>query len=350
MDNKFLAGVTAGITAASAVYLLSQIDWNKVRESIENRLSPKAAIIDVPVDANEECPGVGSNNAGKSSACDGCPNQTKCASGEASKPDPAVAEVARRLENVEHKILVLSGKGGVGKSTVSAQLTFGLAHPNDLSSSDVGLLDIDICGPSIPRMMGIATHEVHNSAEGWSPVYVDENISVMSVGFMLPDPDSAIVWRGPKKHALIKQFLTDVNWGHLDYLVVDTPPGTSDEHMSIVGLLKGVDGAVLVTTPQEVSLQDVRKEISFCRKTGIKIIGVVENMSGFVCPSCSECTDVFSPSTGGAEAMCKQLGIPFLGKLPLTGSMTKAGDTGASLVHSMPQLKNIVEAIRAQLG
>jgi Mrp family chromosome partitioning ATPase len=168
---------------------------------------------------------------------------------------------------------------------------------------------------------------------------------------MLPDPDSAIVWRGPKKHALIKQFLTDVNWGHLDYLVVDTPPGTSDEHMSIVGLLKdaGVDGAVLVTTPQEVSLQDVRKEISFCRKTGIKIIGVVENMSGFVCPSCSECTNVFSPSTGGAEAMCKQLDIPFLGKLPLTATMTNAGDTGVSVVKSLPQLSKIVEAIRAQL-
>jgi Mrp family chromosome partitioning ATPase len=303
--------------------------------------------LNVPADANEECPGVDSKNAGKSSACDGCPNQTKCASGEAAKPDPAVAEVARRLKDVQHKILVLSGKGGVGKSTVSAQLSFGLAD----ASSDVGLLDIDICGPSIPRMMGIPTHEVHNTAEGWSPVYVDEKISVMSVGFMLPDPDSAIVWRGPKKHALIKQFLTDVNWGHLDYLVVDTPPGTSDEHMSIVGLLKdaGVDGAVLVTTPQEVSLQDVRKEISFCRKTGIKIIGVVENMSGFVCPSCSECTNVFSPSTGGAEAMCKQLDIPFLGKLPLTATMTNAGDTGVSVVKSLPQLSKIVEAIRAQL-
>jgi Mrp family chromosome partitioning ATPase len=201
-------------------------------------------------------------------------------------------------------------------------------------------------------MMGITEHEVHNTANGWSPVYVDEYISVMSVGFLLPNPDNAIIWRGPKKHALIKQFLTDVSWGHLDYLVVDTPPGTSDEHVSIVGLLQdaGIDGAVLVTTPQEVSLQDVRKEISFCQKTGIKIIGVIENMSGFVCPSCSECTQVFNPSTGGAEAMCKSLGIPFLGKLPLTGSVAKAGDTGVSVVHSMPQLSKIVEAIRKELG
>jgi len=343
MENKFVAGLAAGLSLACATYLISRVDIGELRQTLW-----RSADRNIPVDANEECPGLGSETAGKSSACDGCPNQSACASGEAAKPDPAVAQVAQRLENVGRKILVLSGKGGVGKSTVSAQLTFGLSSQG---KADVGLLDIDICGPSIPRMMGISNHEVHSTAEGWSPVYVDEHIAVMSVGFMLPDPDSAIVWRGPKKHALIKQFLTDVNWGELDYLVVDTPPGTSDEHMSIVGLLKdaGVDGAVLVTTPQEVSLQDVRKEISFCRKTGIKILGLIENMSGFVCPSCSECTDVFSPTTGGAEAMCKNLGIPFLGKLPLTGSVTKAGDAGISVVHTLPQLNNIVEAIRAQL-
>lgn len=344
MDNqKFAAGVAAGVALAGATYLFSQIDYEELRRSLKR--SPA-----VPDDANEECPGTDSANAGKSSACDGCPNQAKCASGEGAAPDPSVAEVARKLVNVEHKILVLSGKGGVGKSTVSAQLTFGLSQAGQ-ETFDVGLLDVDICGPSIPRMMGIANHEVHSTTEGWSPVFVNENISVMSVGFLLPDPDSAVIWRGPKKHALIKQFLTDVNWGHLDYLVVDTPPGTSDEHMSIVGLLKdaGVDGAVLVTTPQEVSLQDVRKEISFCKKVGIRILGVIENMSGFICPSCSTCTDVFSPSTGGAKKMCEDLGIPFLGSLPLTGTVAKAGDAGAPLVTSMPQLSKIVDAIRSEL-
>ena len=347
MDNqKFVAGVAAGLTLAAATYLVSKIDVEELKNTFRRPSN-------IPEDANEECPGIDSTNAGKSSACDGCPNQTKCASGEGAAPDPAVAEVARKLENVQHKILVLSGKGGVGKSTVSAQLTFGLANSSlDHDDVEVGLLDVDICGPSIPRMMGIANQEVHSTAEGWSPVYVNEQISVMSVGFLLPDPDSAVIWRGPKKHALIKQFLTDVNWGHLDYLVVDTPPGTSDEHMSIVGLLKdaGVDGAVLVTTPQEVSLQDVRKEISFCRKVGIRIIGVIENMSGFVCPTCSTCTHVFTPSTGGAKKMCDDLNIRFLGSLPLTGTVAQAGDTGSALVTSMPQLSEIIDAIRKELA
>jgi Mrp family chromosome partitioning ATPase len=342
MENqKFIAGLGVGMTLAAAAYMVSKIDMEEIRKSFKQN-APS-----VPVDANEDCPGTGSAKAGKSSACDGCPNQAKCATGEAAAPDPSVAEVANKLKNVEHKILVLSGKGGVGKSTVSAQLTFGLAQGNN----DVGLLDVDICGPSIPRMMGISNQEVHSTTEGWSPVFVNEHISVMSVGFLLPDPDSAVIWRGPKKHALIKQFLTDVNWGQLDYLVVDTPPGTSDEHMSIVGLLKdaGVDGAVLVTTPQEVSLQDVRKEISFCRKVGIRIIGVIENMSGFICPSCSTCTDIFTPSTGGAKKMCEDLDIPYLGSLPLTGTVARAGDEGAPLVTSMPQLANIVDAIRHEL-
>lgn len=340
LNTPFLAGVAAGASLAAGVYLTSQIDFGELR----SQLFPEKI---VPIDANEECPGVGSKSAGKSSACDGCPNQKNCATGEAAKPDPAVAEVANRLKDVKHKILVLSGKGGVGKSTVSAQLTFGLSD----DAADVGLLDVDICGPSIPRMLGVSGRDVHQSAEGWTPVYLNEHVAVMSVGFMLPEEDNAVIWRGPKKHALIKQFLADVNWGPLDYLVVDTPPGTSDEHMSIVSLLKdaGVDGAVLVTTPQEVSLQDVRKEISFCKKVGIPIIGVVENMSGFRCPTCETCTDVFCPSTGGAQSMCEKLNIPFLGKLPLSPAVTAASDKGKSVVTELPQLKPIINAIRAFL-
>lgn len=335
-SNSFMAGIAAGASFAAGVYLFSKIDFQELRSRV------------IPIDANEECPGVGSKSAGKSSACDGCPNQKNCASGEAAKPDPAVAEVANRLKDVKHKVLVLSGKGGVGKSTVSAQLTFGLSANFD---ADVGLLDVDICGPSIPRMLGVSGRDVHQSAEGWTPVYLNEHVAVMSVGFMLPEEDNAVIWRGPKKHALIKQFLADVNWGPLDYLVVDTPPGTSDEHMSIVSLLKdaGVDGAVLVTTPQEVALQDVRKEISFCHKVGIPIIGVIENMSGFICPSCQTCTEVFCPSTGGAQAMCNKLNIPFLGRLPLSPSVTTASDRGMSVITEIPQLKLIIEAIRSFL-
>ena len=181
-----------------------------------------------------------------------------------------MAKIDERLSRVKHKILVLSGKGGVGKSTFSAQLAFALA----LRSKNVGLLDVDICGPSIPRMLGLVGQEVHQSASGWSPVYVEDNLGVMSIGFMLPNSDDAVIWRGPRKNGLIKQFLTDVDWGDLDYLIVDTPPGTSDEHISIVQLLQSsnVDGAVIITTPQEVAMADVRKELSFCKKTGILIL------------------------------------------------------------------------------
>jgi Mrp family chromosome partitioning ATPase len=338
MNKEFAIGLGAGLTLAASIAALRQIDRNELKALL---LRPS-----VPVDANEECPGLGTRNAGKSSACEGCPNQAKCASGEAAAPDPSVAAVAERLKEVKHKILVLSGKGGVGKSTVSAQLTFGLAELDP--EHHVGLLDVDICGPSIPRMLGVSGRDVHQSAEGWTPVFVDEQISVMSVGFMLPDDSSAVIWRGPKKHALIKQFLADVNWGDLDFLICDTPPGTSDEHLSVVTLLKdaGIDGAVLVTTPQEVSLQDVRKEISFCRKAGIPILGLIENMSGFVCPSCKNCTDVFAPTTGGAQAMCEKMGITFLGRLPLSAAVTQAGDAGASVVTDLPQLKGIVEKVR----
>lgn len=149
---------------------------------------------------------------------------------------------------------------------MSAQLAFALAN----QGKQVGLLDIDICGPSIPTMLGLVGQEVHQSASGWSPVYVEDNLGVMSIGFMLPTTDDAVIWRGPRKNGLIKQFLTDVDWGQLDYLIIDTPPGTSDEHISIVQYLKAttVDGAVIVTTPQEVAMADVRKEINFCKKTG----------------------------------------------------------------------------------
>jgi len=197
----------------------------------------------------------------------------------------ALPQINDRLDQIKHKILILSGKGGVGKSTLTSQLSFAFAHD---TATQVGLMDIDVCGPSIPRIMGLEGESVHQSNFGWSPVYVEENLAVMSIGFMLPHKDEAVIWRGPKKNGMIKQFLRDVDWGQLDFLLVDTPPGTSDEHISIVQLMQegGIDGAILITTPNEVSLQDVRKEINFCRKVGVRILGVVENMNGFVCPHC----------------------------------------------------------------
>lgn len=199
-------------------------------------------------------------------------------------------------------------------------------------------MDVDICGPSIPTILGIASEQVHSSSSGWSPVYVQDNMAVMSVGFMLPTSRDAVMWRGPKKNGLISQFLKDVDWGDLDYLLVDTPPGTSDEHLSIVQYLKesGIDGAVLITTPQEVALQDVRREIDFCRKVGIRILGLVENMSGFVCPSCKTESQIFKPSTGGGRQLAKETGVEFLGAVPLDPRIGMSADYGVSFLDEYP--------------
>ncbi|XP_018561120.1 cytosolic Fe-S cluster assembly factor NUBP2 homolog [Anoplophora glabripennis] len=219
------------------------------------------------------------------------------------------------LDGVKHIILVLSGKGGVGKSTVSTQLALTLKE----RGYKVGLLDVDLCGPSIPYLLQLEGKDVHQADGGWVPVYAgdDQNLAVMSIGFLLNNRNSAVVWRGPKKTAMVKQFLTDVCWGDLDYLIIDTPPGTSDEHITVMENLKTVkcDGAVIVTTPQQVSIEDVRKEITFCRKTGIHILGLIENMSGFVCPHCTECTNIFSK--GGGESLAELAKIPLLGSLPI---------------------------------
>ncbi|CAD8182386.1 unnamed protein product [Paramecium pentaurelia] len=287
----------------------------------------------IPENANEHCPGANSDQAGKSEACSGCPNQQLCQQG-AGKQLLDNSEIIENLKQVKHKILVLSGKGGVGKSTVSSQLAHILAS----KGFDVGLLDIDICGPSIPRMMGLETSEVHSSNNGWQPIYINENLGVMSIGFLIDNKDEAIIWRGPRKNGLIKQFLTDVAWGELDFLIIDTPPGTSDEHISIVQYLSLTpnDGAVIVTTPQEVSLSDVRKEISFCQKTKTNILGVVENMSGFVCPNCQHHTDIFHPTTGGGDSLCKQYELQLLGKIPLEPKVLLSAEKGKCIYETAP--------------
>jgi len=289
----------------------------------------------IPENAPEHCPGTDSELAGKSDACAGCDNREICTSGATKLPDPALPFIKQRMLNVKRKILILSGKGGVGKSTFTAQLGWAFAANEDVQT---GIMDVDICGPSIPTILGIASEQVHSSSSGWSPVYVQDNLAVMSVGFMLPTSRDAIMWRGPKKNGLISQFLKDVDWGELDYLLVDTPPGTSDEHLSIVQYLKesGIDGAVLITTPQEVALQDVRREIDFCRKVGIRILGLVENMSGFVCPGCKAESQIFKPSTGGAKRLAADMGIELLGAVPLDPRIGKSADYGISFLDEYP--------------
>ncbi|KAL2049820.1 hypothetical protein ABVK25_009915 [Lepraria finkii] len=282
----------------------------------------------------EHCPGPESTLAGRGDACAGCPNQSVCAS-TPKGPDPDIPLITARLAGIKHKILILSGKGGVGKSTFTTMLAHAFAADE---RNVVGIMDTDICGPSIPKMMGVEAETIHVSNVGWSPVWVSDNLGVMSVQFMLPSRDDAVIWRGPKKNGLIKQFLKDVEWGELDYLLVDTPPGTSDEHLSVNSYLKesGVDGAVVVTTPQEVSLLDVRKEIDFCRKAGIKVLGIVENMSGFVCPSCKHQNRIFKATTGGARKLAKETGIPFLGAVPLDPRIGMACDYGESFFDNFP--------------
>ncbi|CBI40085.3 unnamed protein product, partial [Vitis vinifera] len=303
----------------------------------------------IPENANEHCPGPQSESAGQSDACQGCPNQEACATAPKG-PDPDLVAIAERMATVKRKILVLSGKGGVGKSTFSAQLSFALAAMD----FQVGLLDIDICGPSIPKMLGLEGQDIHQSNLGWSPVYVESNLGVMSIGFMLPNPDEAVIWRGPRKNGIIKQFLKDVYWGELDFLVVDAPPGTSDEHISIVQFLQGtgIDGAIIVTTPQQVSLIDVRKEVSFCKKVGVEVLGVVENMSG-LCQPVTDFSEVFDSSSGGAAKMCKEMNVPFLGKVPLDPQLCKAAEEGRSCFAdtkcgvSAPALQRIIEKLVA---
>ncbi|CAH1170242.1 unnamed protein product [Phaedon cochleariae] len=288
----------------------------------------------LPNEAPEHCPGVNSESAGKASACAGCPNQNICS--EPKGPDPGIQLVKERLSEVTNKILVLSGKGGVGKSTVTALLSRTLAA--DDSERNVAVLDIDICGPSQPRVLGVADEQVHQSGSGWSPVYVEDNLSVMSIGFLLGSPDDAIIWRGPKKNGMIRQFLSEVDWGKLDFLLIDTPPGTSDEHLSAVTYLSkaGLSGAIIVTTPQEVALLDVRKEIDFCRKVNVEILGVIENMSSFICPNCDKSSEIFPVTTGGARKMCEDLRVPFLGSLPLDPRIARCCDEGRDFITELP--------------
>lgn len=298
---------------------------------------------EVPENANEHCPGTSSQDAGKGDACKGCPNQKICST-NASNPQPPVQEdleLQSKLSQIKHKILVLSGKGGVGKSTVSSQLSFGLAA----QGYEVGLLDLDLCGPSIPRTMGLEGQEVHKSAEGWSPVFVTENLAVMSIGFLLPNQDDAVIWRGPKKNGLIKQFLVDVDWGSLDFLIVDTPPGTSDEHISIVQYLNmdvKKDGAILVTTGQKLSVNDVRKEVNFCKKTQVNILGVVENMRDFICGHCGGKNDLFHLKENPfVEEMSKDYNLDYIGGISFSKDLLLCSENGKSLFDAeSPEIKN----------
>lgn len=264
-----------------------------------------------------------------SGACGSCQDASCSASkrqqNESEQDFRERQELQSRLCRIGHKIMVMSGKGGVGKSTVAVNLAMGLM----LAGKKVGLLDVDIHGPSVPTMLGLEGAAIENGPDGFVPVELG-HLKVMSMGFLLRDPDDAVIWRGPVKGGVIKQFLKDVAWGDLDYLIIDAPPGTGDEPLSICQLIDPIDGAVVVTTPQRVAAMDVRKSITFCGQVGLKVLGVVENMSGFVCPKCGEVTHILR--SGGGRSMAEDMGVPFMGSIPMDPMVAEAGDMGRAFV------------------
>ncbi len=256
-------------------------------------------------------------------------------------------KLTKSLSRIKHKIVILSGKGGVGKSSVATNIAVGLS----LAGKKVGLLDVDVHGPSIPRLLSLsdARPEVHEDL--MEPIQWSKNLSVISLGFMLPNKDDSVIWRGPIKMSLIRQFLGDVAWGDLDYLVVDCPPGTGDEPISVMQLLGHDAYAVIVTTPQVLSIDDVRRSINFCRHTENPILGVVENMSGFVCPHCNKEIEIFN--AGGGEKLAQETGVRFLGRIPLDPEMVRSGDEGYVYVkahHDHPTAQAINKIIKPILA
>ncbi|MDR0790998.1 MAG: Mrp/NBP35 family ATP-binding protein [Methanomassiliicoccaceae archaeon] len=251
-----------------------------------------------------------------------------------AKGRPMISEsdfkLSGSLERIKHVIIVISGKGGVGKSTVSSNLALSLAMRN----LRTGLMDVDIHGPNIPKMFGLEDADMLVENDKLVPVMAAHNLKVMSMAFLLPERDAPVAWRGPVKMGAIRQFIEDVAWGDLDCLVIDMPPGTGDEALSIIQLIPKADGMIIVTTPQDVALLDSRKSIVFSATAEIPIIGVVENMSGFICPHCNERSDIFK--SGGGERTATEMGIQFLGRIPIEPGIVESGDSGVPIVASAP--------------
>jgi ATP-binding protein involved in chromosome partitioning len=253
----------------------------------------------------------------------GCPSQ---AGGDmAARQRKEDAAIKASLSRIKNKLFVLSGKGGVGKSSVSANLAAGLSK----KGYKVGLMDVDVHGPSIAQMLGLK--ELLNISENnlLLPIVVNDNLKAVSVQSLMQDKDQAIIWRGPAKTGMIRQFVSSVEWGDLDYLIIDAPPGTGDEPLTVVQTIPDAQ-AIIVTTPQEVALADIRKSISFCRTVHLHTLGIIENMAGLTCPHCQEHIDLFS--SGGGEKTAKAQGIPFLGSIPFDPQVVLSGDSGVPLL------------------
>lgn len=252
-----------------------------------------------------------------------------CAHAAEEQADAMDCRVRHNLAGVRNAVVVLSGKGGVGKSTVAANLAAALA----LAGRKVGLLDVDVHGPSIVEMLGLRGATLMATEDGRILPVDAGGVKVMSVGLAVEDPDAAIIWRGPMKLGVIQQFLSQVDWGELDYLVVDAPPGTGDEPLTVCQSLPDPLGAIVVTTPQKVAAADVSRSLAFCDQLAFPVVGIVENMSGFVCPHCGERVEVFS--TGGAAALAEKYDAPVLGRIPLDPAVCASGDAGVPFMRSL---------------
>ncbi len=257
--------------------------------------------------------------------------------------------IVSRMENIDRKIMVMSGKGGVGKTTFAVNLAFAL----QMNGLKTGILDADLHGPNVPKMLGLDDAKLDSKDDNIIPadipVGLDRQLKVMSIAFLIKK-DDPVIWRGPLKINALQQFLGKVDWGELDYLVVDLPPGTGDEPLSIAQLIPDIYGSVIVTTPQDVALADSRRSVNFSKKLGIKVLGIVENMSGFICPKCGEKTDLFK--RGGGEKAAKELGVPFLGRIPIDPNIVQDSDAGKPFILSHKEsdasgsIMDIIDEIR----
>ncbi len=286
-----------------------------------------------------------------SEACGSC-DRDDCAAGvsrpgETPEQQQQRQELAARMCRIGNKVLVMSGKGGVGKSTVAVNLALALAREGRV----VGILDVDLHGPSVPQLLGLNGAVPKGGPRGMQPLEA-HGVKVMSVGVLLRSRDEATVWRGPMKMGVIRQLLAEVEWGELDDLIIDCPPGTGDEPLSAAQLIGDVSGVVIVTTPQELAIADVRRSITFCRQLNVPVLGVVENMSGFACPKCGEVVDLLS--RGGGERLATEMGVPFLSRLPFRVEVVQAGDAGTPYLAQSPSadiddtFRNLAQAVVGQ--
>lgn len=257
-------------------------------------------------------------------------------------------EIVKRMSKIKHKIAVMSGKGGVGKSTVAVNLAASFAK----RGYKTGIMDADVHGPNVPKMFGLEGKDLNFSEEGIIPVKTEEDIEVMSVGFFLESQEVPLIWRGPAKTGVIRQFLAEVVWGDLDVLFIDNPPGTGDEPLTVLQTIP-LDGVLLVTTPQSVVQEDVIRSVNMVKDLKIPVIGIIENMSGFICPECKKEVNIFGKSSG--EQMAKKLNVPFLGRLPLSAETSEASDTGIPIVTKNPEsevsvrISKIVDEIESEV-